>query len=192
MMSATTKDRFLNATAELLRMQGYSGTGLKEVTKRASAPWGSMYHFFPGGKEQLAVETIRATGEQYRQAFAKLFEIVPDPIEAISRVFLNEINVLDRSAFKEGCPIAATALDVASTVDAVREACAEVFASWLEEIAAAIARNGADPALAAQLAEFILATLEGAIILARTNHSTLPLRSADVGITLALRAALAR
>ena len=45
-----TRDRILYATAELFRRQGYAGTGLKQVVAEAQAPFGSLYHHFPGGK----------------------------------------------------------------------------------------------------------------------------------------------
>ena len=51
-----TKERLLRAGEKLFRSQGYSGTGLKQLAKEAGAPWSSMYHFFPLGKEQLAAE----------------------------------------------------------------------------------------------------------------------------------------
>ena len=53
-MAAGTKERIVNASAELFRRQGYTGTGLKQVVAEADAPFGSLYHFFHGGKEQLA------------------------------------------------------------------------------------------------------------------------------------------
>ena len=60
-----TKDRLLRAGERLFRAQGYSGTGLKQLASAAQAPWSSMYHFFPDGKEQLAEEAIRYGGELY-------------------------------------------------------------------------------------------------------------------------------
>jgi len=189
---AGTKDRFLDASAELFRVQGYSGTGLKEIAARAEAPWGSMYHFFPGGKEQLASEAVLAAGEKYRAAFARLFEAIPDPIEAMARVFRNEAAVLEASDFRDGCPIASTALDVASTVDGVRSACAQVFVDWSNEIAKALLRAGVARPEAADIANFVLSTLEGAIILARTSRSAAPLRAAEKGTALALASALKR
>ena len=69
-MASTTKDRIIDSSAELFRRQGYNGTGVKQIVAAANAPFGSIYHFFPGGKEQLAAETIRASGQLYIQLFA--------------------------------------------------------------------------------------------------------------------------
>ena len=51
---AATRDRIVDASAELFRRQGYNATGVKQIVTEAQAPFGSLYHFFPGGKEQLA------------------------------------------------------------------------------------------------------------------------------------------
>src|SRR5271165_3677256 len=58
----TTRDRILDSSAELFRRQGYAGTGVKQIVASANAPFGSLYHFFPGGKEQLGAETLRSSG----------------------------------------------------------------------------------------------------------------------------------
>ena len=58
----------MDSTAELFRRQGYAGTGLKQILADANAPFGSLYHFFPGGKEQLGAETILASGRLYLRA----------------------------------------------------------------------------------------------------------------------------
>ena len=52
----------MDSSAELFRRQGYTATGIKQILAAANAPFGSLYHFFPGGKEQLGAETIRASG----------------------------------------------------------------------------------------------------------------------------------
>jgi AcrR family transcriptional regulator len=59
---STTRQRIVETTAELFRRQGYNATGIKRIVTDAKAPFGSIYHFFPGGKEQLGAEVIRASG----------------------------------------------------------------------------------------------------------------------------------
>src|SRR5260370_46471 len=61
-MPAQTKERLVETSAELFRRQGFSGTGVKQIVAEASAPLASLYHFFPGGKEQLAAQVIRWCG----------------------------------------------------------------------------------------------------------------------------------
>jgi TetR/AcrR family transcriptional repressor of lmrAB and yxaGH operons len=185
-----TKAKLLAASGELFRRQGYSGTGLKEITAEAGATWGSMYHFFPDGKEQLGAEAVLAAGQVYGAQMAAVFERSKNPAKAVDAFFANEIEVLRRSDFRDGCPIASVALDVASTADRVRAACSQGFLEWQAIIAAAFVRGGASEARAATLAAFVLATLEGAIVLSRTHRSTAPLASAREMVDRLLRGPL--
>jgi len=170
-----TKQRLLRAGERLFRAQGYSGTGLKQLAAEAEAPWSSMYHFFPDGKEQLAEEVIRYGGELYAQMIRQCFAAYPDPREAVAAMFSGEAKILRSSGFRNGCPVASVALDVASTTDKVRKPCAEVFSSWIDALAGGIAASGTAAETATDLACYILATLEGAIILSRTSKSVKPL-----------------
>ena len=70
----STRDRILTATNELFRRNGYNGTSVKQITIAAQVPMGSLYHFFPEGKDQLAREAIETSGPAYQQ----LFEIIAD------------------------------------------------------------------------------------------------------------------
>lgn len=180
-----TKTRFLKTAAELFQRQGYSGTGLKQLTQDADAPWGSLYHFFPGGKEQLAAEALEMAATAHAQELADLFGKV-DLREAARLLFRNEIRVLEQSGFAEGCPIAGVALDVASSSEKVRTACSAGFATWQAAIAEGASRAGAPPHAARAMAAFILATLEGAILLSRAHRSTEALRDAAAYVDLAL------
>jgi TetR/AcrR family transcriptional regulator, lmrAB and yxaGH operons repressor len=170
-----TKDRLLRAGERLFRAQGYSGTGLKQLAAEAEAPWSSMYHFFPDGKEQLAEEVIRYGGELYAQMIRQCFAAYPDPRQAVAAMFSGEAKILRSSGFRNGCPVASVALDVASTTETVRKPCAEVFASWINALAEGIAASGMPAEKATDLACYILASLEGAIILSRTSRSVKPL-----------------
>jgi TetR/AcrR family transcriptional repressor of lmrAB and yxaGH operons len=170
-----TKDRLLRAGEKLFRAQGYSGTGLKQLASAARAPWSSMYHFFPDGKEQLAEEAIRYGGELYARMIQQCFVASPDPRDAIAAMFSGEAKILRSSGFRNGCPVASVALDVASTSEKVRKPCAEVFALWIGVLAEGIAASGTSEDTATDLASYILASLEGAIILSRTSKSVKPL-----------------
>ena len=169
-----TKDRLLRAGEKLFRAQGYSGTGLKQLAAEAQAPWSSMYHFFPNGKEQLAEEVIRYGGDLYEQMIRQCFAAYPDPLEAVGAMFTGEAKILRSSGFRNGCPVASVALDVASTTDKVRKPCADVFASWIRALAEGIAASRIQKEMATDLASYILASLE-ANILSRTSRSVRPI-----------------
>lgn len=182
-----TKDRLLRAGEKLFRAQGYSGTGLKQLAKEARAPWSSMYHFFPNGKEQLAEEVVRYAGELYAQMIRRSFVAYPDPVEAINAMFAAEAKILRASGFRNGCPIASVALDVASTTEKIGKPCADVFASWVSAMAEGITRSGVPEDTALDLASYVLASLEGAIILSRTSRSVRPLEQTAQFVSEALK-----
>lgn len=190
-MPKDTRDRLLEASAQLFRRQGYAGTGLKQITSEGAAPWGSLYHFFPGGKEQLGVEAITHSGARY----LKLFDVVyaraaDDPAQAVHDFFQLSVDALERSGYADGCPIATVALEVASTSEPLRHACSEVFASWQQATARLLADAGITGERAADLAIYILAAFEGAIILSRTAHDTGPLKVTAGLVAGTLRAEL--
>lgn len=162
-----TRERLLRAGEQLFRTQGYAGTGLKQLTQTADAPWGSLYHFFPEGKEQLGIEVLRFAGEFYSAGWQGAFKRYPNPGEAIERVFLAEIKTLTRSDYRDGCPVTSVTMDVASTSEALREACTDAFGVWLAQIEAGLRAAGAPDDAAKALAGFVLSTLEGAIVLSR-------------------------
>jgi AcrR family transcriptional regulator len=170
-----TKERLLRSGEKLFAAQGYSGTGLKQLADEARAPWSSMYHFFPDGKEQLAGEILRYAGQLYAAPIERAFAHFREPAAAVAAMFAGEIETLKSTQFRQGCPVAAVTLDVASTVEKVRKPCADAFAAWVASIARGIAASGVSEEEAAELATFILASLEGAIVLSRAAKSVVPL-----------------
>ena len=73
-----TRERIVAASSELFRRQGYASTGVKQIVERANAPFGSVYHFFPGGKEQIGEEVVRWSGAQYLDLIAAIFDAAPE------------------------------------------------------------------------------------------------------------------
>jgi len=155
-MANDTKERLIRAGEALFRSQGYSGTGLKQLADDARAPWSSMYHFFPDGKEQMAAEILDYAAAYYARMLARGFEARPDPLDAIDAIFTGEVEILKRSGYRDGCPIASVTLDTASTVEPLRKRCGEAFASWIRTIAEGIGRSGVDEEAATELATFVL------------------------------------
>jgi AcrR family transcriptional regulator len=187
---APTKERIVNASAELFRRHGYTGTGLKRIVTEADAPFGSLYHFFPGGKEQLGEEVIRQAGGFYLLLWQSFFESNSDPVTAVGDFFAGAAETLRTTGYEDACPIATVALEVASTSEPMRKATADVFESWLGAAASGFTEAGIPRKRARELAIEMLAILEGAFILARATRSTEPLAVAGANATAAIRAAL--
>jgi AcrR family transcriptional regulator len=86
-MAVTTRERIVEAGAMLFRRQGWSGTGMKQIAAAAAAPFGSIYHFFPGGKDELSAEVIRTAGRAYGLLIPMFFDAEPDLAIATRNAF---------------------------------------------------------------------------------------------------------
>lgn len=191
-MPADTRDRILAATCELFRRQGMTGTGLKQIAQSAGAPFGSIYHFFPGGKGQLADEAIRTSGAMYRDLVLAIFdEGGPDLPATIRTAFAAAADNLVATDYADACPIATIALEVASTDETLRLATADVFTDWIEQGAERIAASGLAHDVCRSLILGFITSLEGAFVLSRALRSTEPLRAAGDTVSAAAEAALA-
>jgi len=190
-MAAATKERILDTAIELFRRHGYTGTGMKQVVQAAAAPFGSLYHHFPGGKEQLGEEVIRKAGAMYGELFASVAGQFDDVVEGIDMFFKGAADALVASDYEDACPIATVALEVASTNEPLRLATADVFQSWLDGWTAYLrVRGGIDEERARTLAVEGLAGMEGAFVLSRALKSPEPMLLAGANAADRVRAAL--
>jgi AcrR family transcriptional regulator len=185
-----TRDRILEATAELYRHQGMSATGLKQISSAAKAPFGSIYHHFPGGKESITAEVIRCEGIRYGQ-FVGAQLAQSDPASGIPQLFENAGKLMESQDYSEACSIETIALEVASTNERLRQEAAEVFEGWLSGLAVWFGRLEITEEQSRRMALITLTALEGAFVLCRTLRSTEPLVVAGLGVQAALSAALA-
>ncbi len=190
-MAAATRERIVEHSAELFRRQGFAGTGVKQIVAEAGAPFGSLYHFFPGGKEQLGEEVIRWSGAIYGQLIDAFYVPGADPVAATRAFFAAAAETLRETDYADACPIATVALEVSSTNEPMRQACADVFNGWVELAAERLTDAGLPRKRSRTLAISMLASLEGAFVLARALRSTEPVEVAGAAAVASMREALA-
>ncbi|MEU4707415.1 TetR/AcrR family transcriptional regulator [Nocardia salmonicida] len=186
-----TRERILEATAELYRRQGMSATGLKQISSTAKAPFGSIYHHFPGGKESISVEVIRREGVRYGD-FVGTQLADADPATAIPQLFENAGRLMESQDYSEACSIETIALEVASTNERLRIEAAEVFQNWLTRLAQWFGQLDITEQQSRALAMSTLTALEGAFVLCRTLRSIEPIIVAGHGVQSAVTATLAQ
>ncbi len=190
-MAQDTRERILDSSGELFRRQGYMGTGVKQILAEASAPFGSLYHFFPGGKAELGAETIRRSGFLYGLLLGE-FAGPEVPLAAgIRAFFAGAAETLEETDYADACPIATVALEVSSSDEELRLACADVFAAWIEGGTARFEMEGIPHERARQLVIEMIAGLEGAFVLSRALRSTEPVLLAGEAAATTIEAALA-
>jgi TetR/AcrR family transcriptional regulator, lmrAB and yxaGH operons repressor len=182
------RERLLDGARQLLAEKGYAGMELRDVAERGDAPRGSIYHHFPGGKAQLAVEAAALEGREIRATIERSLAErgLGETLTMFGEMFRRRVK--DRPE-RLGCPVAAAAL--ARPEDpALAAAATAAFQSWEEPIAAALEEEGVAAEDAAAFAGLVVSTVEGALIRARAAGDQAPLDSAVAGLGQALDALL--
>ena len=147
-MASDTKERILDSSGELFRRQGYMGTGVKQIVAEAGAPFGSLYHFFPGGKAELGAETIRRSGLLYGLLLGEYAGPEVELVAGIRAFFEGAAETLRETDYADACPIATVALEVSSANEELRRACADVFEALDRGRHQALRRRGHPPRIA--------------------------------------------
>lgn len=174
----------IKGARQLLAEKGYAGMELRDVAERGNAPRGSIYHHFPGGKRQLAVEAAEQEGVEIRTAIERSLEDrgLGETLTMFGEMFRRRVK--DHPE-RLGCPVAAAAL--ARPEDpALAAAATAAFQSWEAPIAAALEAEGVGTKDAATFAGLVVSTIEGALIRARAAGDQAPLDSAVAGLRQAL------
>ena len=168
------RQRVVAAAAEMLARHGLNATSVREMTKRAEAPLGSIYHHFPGGKQQVVVEAVQLAGARVSRDLDR--HLQAGGMAGVRGFLAMRRAILVRSDFRIGCPVMAAVAEepIDDVAEAALEAAAGVFDDWAAQIAAALAAQGRDPASASSLAILVIASVEGAIVLCRAQRSIAP------------------
>ena len=188
-MSAPPRHRgaIVRAAATLFRRNGYAATGINEIAEVSGAPKGSLYHYFPGGKEQIAEAAVRFAGAVVVSTLEKLaqeHQTAAAMIRAYCRLLAGW---MAESGFRDGCPIATTLLEAAPQSTEMAAAGREAFAGWCAVIARALVRDGFGKAEAKRLSTLTVSSLEGALILARVEASARPIEEVASALGAALQ-----
>jgi TetR/AcrR family transcriptional repressor of nem operon len=189
-MANESKERFLAGAKELFLARGYSGTTVDAICEKAGLTKGSFYHFFDS-KEELALAVldwslrrggqILASGEHSR---------IADPLER-AFAFLEDLEKFSPELWSSGCLLGSFALELADTNPRMQQAVAQMFQAVTDDFAGKIQPIAAlcteKPApTAAELADTLLGTLEGSIVLAKAHRDPTRIPKAIRGFRLSL------
>jgi TetR/AcrR family transcriptional repressor of nem operon len=172
-MPLDTRLRILLAAMDLFSEKGYGSTSISDILSRSQANSGSLYHFFPG-KQDVLVGVL----ELYRDGIHQMllepaWQGVEDPISRVFALLDRYRAALLESECLYGCPIGSLALELHEPDPPVRALLAENFSGWTRAIGGCLQASAGRLPRGTDiqgLAEFILTTMEGGVMQARTHR----------------------
>jgi len=153
----------LPALAEVFREHGFAGASLSLITEATGLGKGSLYNFFPGGKEEMLAAVLAEVDLWFETHVFKPLREEKDPQHAIDHM-LQAVDAYFRSG-RRLCLVGVVA--VGDARDVFGERVSRYFRAWTEALAAALVRAGRDGTTASALAEEAVATIQGTLVLAR-------------------------
>lgn len=175
-------------TIKLLEEQGYHGTSTRSILNACGAQKGSLYHFFPDGKEALVVEAIQVQADVMANVMRKLFAEHDTAAEAVFVLMSAMADQGEANNFCIGAPVASIAQESATTNPQLRIACRDAYRKLTGVIREKLLADGLPQDRAKGLAISITATIEGAILLSRTEQTGAPLRDAAASMRKLIKA----
>jgi TetR/AcrR family transcriptional regulator, lmrAB and yxaGH operons repressor len=166
-MAGDVRARMIESAVTLLARQGLQGTSFSEVLELADAPRGSVYHHFPGGKEQLIGAAIDLTSARLDEVLDRM---AGSNAEEVTAHYLRIWRaVLTRSQYQAGCAVLAVtvATDSADLLDRT----AAVFRGWRGRLSELLRQGGLSPVDATRFAAMLVAATEGAVVISRSERS---------------------
>jgi TetR/AcrR family transcriptional repressor of lmrAB and yxaGH operons len=176
--AAEHKEALIWAAAGLFRRRGYGASGLNDILAASGAPKGSLYHYFPGGKEQLAEITVKAGGIMVGRALEELAASTKDGPAYLRGFARLLIGWLDQSGYEEGCPISTVLLEMAGESEKIRAQGHAAYDKWRQVAGDKFLADGLSRKEASALATHSLAAFEGALMIARVEKSDAAIKTA--------------
>lgn len=168
--SPDSRQKLVVGAAEMIRRRGLNATSVRELAKHAHAPLGSTYHYFPGGKTQLATEAVIFAGDLTAAMLAR--ELENGPVQGLRAFLMMWRKIVVDTDFRAGCPVLAVAIeDLPQGEGAPHQAAAAAFGRWTDLLTSSLREHGADPVDAERTATLIITAVEGSVAVCRTERS---------------------
>ena len=155
------------ALGEIFRECGYPGSSLTAITQRTGLGKGSLYHFFPNGKEEMAEAVLDDVTAWFEAHVFSVLRDSKDPGPGIRNMF-KAVNRYFNSGNRI-CLVGAFALD--DTRNRFETRISAYFDAWTQALADALKRNGFSKKNAKETAEDIVVGIQGALVLARSQQN---------------------
>ncbi|MGE5731078.1 MAG: TetR/AcrR family transcriptional regulator [Gemmatimonas sp.] len=175
--SATgTREKLIEAAIMLMRRSGLSGAGINEIVRASGAPKGSVYYFFPEGKQQIVKEGLTKYTERVVAFIDSTLSSKRKPEEKVKALFNAFAERIELGKFRHSCPVGTVCLDLDAELEGLRLVVAAAFDQYVKAIEAHFPFR--DRRRAKSFAGLLLTAIEGAYIRGRANGSSKPFREA--------------
>ncbi|OPJ64802.1 TetR/AcrR family transcriptional regulator [Clostridium oryzae] len=182
-----SREKILTTAVKLFQIKGFNAVGLNEILKESNAPKGSLYYYFPNGKEELALEAIKLASEFIEKKVKTSLDKYSDPIRAFQYNIENIIECLNKEYKLDGISISLLALETHLHNELLREACKDAFSALQNIYADKLIQNGFPKETAEGLGMTIQLMIEGAITLSVTKKDTSPLQEVSKQLSILLK-----
>lgn len=171
-----SRSRMVETTIDLMRACGLSGTGINDIVRESGAPKGSVYHFFPQGKLQIAGEALALYTSRVQDFLHRALCSREQPGAKVEALFEAFALRAEEGTFQRSCAAGAVSLDLAEGLESMRQLAGAAFAAWTMEIASHF--DLGDRARTQSFAGLLLTAIEGAYVRSRAEQSSQAFREA--------------
>ncbi|WP_413376083.1 TetR/AcrR family transcriptional regulator [Alkalihalobacillus sp. 1P02AB] len=163
------KEKLLITASRLFQAQGYHGTGVKQIIEESNFPKGSLYYYFPGGKEELAIEAVKMTAEYVSKKIEMGLNKYDEPLEAIQKLIIDMGQSFQKNRSIEGVPIASVALESSLISEPLNQACQNAYRTFQDLFTQKLINSGYGEKRARELGIVLNSMIEGAFLISFTT-----------------------
>jgi len=173
--AAIHKTNLVRTAMRLFRRQGFASTGLQQILDESGAPKGSLYYYFPDGKEALGEAAVVLAGTLVQETLVDLAKRHEEPRSFVRGYCRVMAGWMAESGFRSGSPIATTVLENAPQSPGITRASQDALDGWIDVVSDVFSRDGIPRREARMRAQLLVSSVEGALIVARVRQSKQPI-----------------
>jgi len=188
--TAKHKDTLVQAAVELFRKQGYAATGTAEILKRSGAPRGSLYHYFPGGKEDIGAAAVMAASKGLSRTIREIAAEVKTTADFIEIYAAKLAGWMETSGYRDGNPLTTIILETVPQSTQITLEAEKSYEIWCGLFADMLQADGWPAQQCRPTAQMILAALDGALVNTRIKRDSAVIKSVASELAHYLRTAV--
>ena len=171
--SEVTRQRILQAAAELIGAQGFQSTRIETILERSGVSKGNFYHHFDS-KEDLGLAVVDYCGVEVREYLQSSMEAFDDPLDQLDAMFDAVVGVTSGRECRVGCPMGNLAAEMSDFHEGFRTQLRRFFQSWQKMVAdrlgEAALRHGRSEVDPEALAWHLICGIEGSVLLSKVSR----------------------